>query len=105
MPMKNPPHVGGVIRREVIEPLGLTVTEASRALGVGRQALSSLLNEKAALTSDMALRVEKAFGPKMEHLMRMQLAYDLAQARKEERTIGVKHYRVKKGAKHPALSR
>ncbi len=70
MAMKNPPHVGGVIRREVIEPLGLTVTKAAKALGVGRQALSSLLNEKAALTSDMALRVEKAFGPRMEHLMR-----------------------------------
>jgi addiction module HigA family antidote len=78
MPMKNPPHVGGLIRREVIEPIGLTVTEAAKALRVGRQALSSLLNESASLTSDMALRVEKAFGPKMEHLMRMQLAYDLA---------------------------
>jgi addiction module HigA family antidote len=65
---------GGVIRRQVIEPLGLTVTEAAKALGVGRQALSSLLNEKAALTSDMALRLEKAFGPKIGHLMRMQLA-------------------------------
>jgi addiction module HigA family antidote len=104
MAMKNPPHVGGVIRRQVIEPLGLTVTEAAKALGVGRQALSSLLNEKAALTSDMALRVEKAFGPKMDHLMRMQLAYDLAQARKEERTIGVKRYAVKKGTEHPGLS-
>jgi len=90
--MKNPPHVGGLIRREVIEPLGLTVTEAAKALGVGRQALSSLLNEKAALTSDMALRVEKAFGPKMEHLMRMQLAYDLAQARNQESKIKVKRY-------------
>ncbi len=105
MAMKNPQHVGGVIRREVIEPLGLTVTEAAKALGVGRQALSSLLNEKAALTSDMALRVEKAFGPKMDHLMRMQLAYDLAQARKEERTIRVKRYVVKKGAARPALTR
>lgn len=104
MAMKNPPHVGGVIRRQVIEPLGLTVTEAAKALGVGRQALSSLLNEKAALTSDMALRVEKAFGPKMDHLMRMQLAYDLAQARKEERTIGVKRYAVKKGTENPGLS-
>lgn len=92
MPMKHPPHVGGVIRREVIEPLGLTVTEAAKALGVGRQALSTLLNEKAALTSDMALRVEKAFGPKMEHLMRMQLAYDLAQARERESKIKVKRY-------------
>src|SRR5271169_601386 len=92
MPMKNPPHVGGLIRREVIEPLELTVTEAAKALHVGRQALSSLLNEKAALTSEMALRIEKAFGPKMEHLMRMQLAYDLAHARKEERSIAVKRY-------------
>jgi antitoxin HigA-1 len=101
MAMKKPPHVGGVIRRQVIEPLGLTVTEAAKALGVGRQALSSLLNERAALTSDMALRIEKAFGPKMDHLMRMQLAYDLAQARKEERTIGVKRYVVKKGMEYP----
>jgi antitoxin HigA-1 len=92
MPMKNPPHVGGLIRREVIEPLGLTVSKAAKALGVGRQSLSSLLNEKAALTSDMALRVEKAFGPKMEHLMRMQLAYDLAQARNQESKIKVKRY-------------
>jgi len=105
MAMKNPPHVGGVIRRQVIEPLGLTVTEAAKALGIGRQALSSLLNEKAALTSDMALRIEKAFGPKMDHLMRMQLAYDLAQARKEERTIRVKRYVVKKETEHPGLSR
>ena len=92
MSMKNPPHVGGLIRRQVIEPLGLTVSKAAKALGVGRQALSSLLNEKATLTSDMALRVEKAFGPKMEHLMRMQLAYDLAQARNQESKIKVKRY-------------
>ena len=96
MAMKNPPHVGGLIRREVIEPLGLTVTEAAKVLGVGRQALSSLLNEKAALTSEMGLRVEKAFGPKMEHLMRMQLAFDLAQARESEREIRVKRYVAKR---------
>jgi len=92
MPMKKPSHVGGLIRREVIKPLGLIATEAAKALAVGRQALSSLLNEKAALTSDMALRVEKAFGPKMEHLMRMQLAFDLAQARHHESKIKVKRY-------------
>ena len=92
MPMKNPLHVGGLIRREVIEPLGLTVTEAAKVLGVGRQALSSLLNGKAALTTEMGLRVEKAFGPRMEHLMRMQLAFDLAQARKAERGVAVKRY-------------
>ena len=92
MPMKNPPHVGGLIRRQVIDPLGLTVTAAARALKVGRPALSALLNERVALTSEMALRIEKAFGPTMEHLMRMQLAYDLAQARKEENSIAVKRY-------------
>jgi addiction module HigA family antidote len=96
MAMKSPPHVGGLVRREVIEPLGLTVTEAAKALGVGRQALSSLLNGKTALTSEMGLRVEKAFGPKMEHLMRMQLAFDLAQARKAEREVRVKRYVAKR---------
>jgi antitoxin HigA-1 len=96
MAMKNPPHVGGLIRRQVIEPLGLTVTEAAKVLGVGRQALSSLLNEKAALTSEMGLRVEKAFGPKMEHLMRMQLAFDLAEARKTEHGVRVNRYVAKR---------
>ncbi len=94
--MKSPPHVGGLIRRQVIEPLGLTITEAAKALGVGRQALSSLLNGKTALTSNMGLRVEKAFGPKMEHLMRMQLAFDLAQARKAEHRLHVKRYGAKR---------
>lgn len=89
MAMKNPPHVGGLIRRQVIEPFGLSVTEAANVLGVGRQALSSLLNGKTALTTQMGLRVEKAFGPKMEHLMRMQLAFDLAQVRKAARGVRV----------------
>ena len=96
MAMKNPPHVGGLIRREVIEPLGLTVTQAAKVLGVGRQALSSLLNGKAALTTEMGLRVEKAFGPKMEHLMRMQLAFDLSEAREMENAVRVKRYVAKK---------
>jgi addiction module HigA family antidote len=96
MAMKNPPHVGGLIRRQVIDPLGLSVTEAAKVLGVGRQALSSLLNGKTALTTKMGLRVEKAFGPKMEHLMRMQLAFDLAQARKAERGVRVERYVAKR---------
>lgn len=90
MPMKTPPHLGGFIRREIVEPLGLSVTEAASALGVTRQALSNLLNERTALSADMALRIEKAFGPKMDHLMRMQLAFDLAAARSRERKIKVK---------------
>jgi len=96
MAMKNPPHVGGLIRRQVIDPLGLTITESAKVLRVGRQALSSLLNGKTALTTKMGLRVEKAFGPKMEHLMRMQLAFDLAQARKGEREVRVERYVAKR---------
>jgi addiction module HigA family antidote len=88
--MKTPPHLGGFIRREIVEPLGLSVTEAASALGVTRQALSNLLSERTALSAAMALRIEKAFGPKMDHLMRMQLAFDLAAARSRERNIKVK---------------
>jgi antitoxin HigA-1 len=92
MPMKAPPHLGGFIRREIIDPLDLSVTEAATVLGVTRQALSNLLNERVALTTDMALRIEKAFGPEMDHLMRMQLAFDLAEARSREQTIKVKKF-------------
>ena len=92
MTMKNPSHPGVVIRREVIEPLGLSVTAAARALGVTRPALSNLLNGRASLSSDMAIRIEKAFGPRMEHLMRMQLAYDLARARASADRIDIQRY-------------
>jgi addiction module HigA family antidote len=94
--MKSPCHPGEIIREEVLRPLGLTVTEAAKVLGVSRPTLSNLLNENAALTTDMALRIEKAFGPRMDHLMRIQLAYDLAQARKREGTIKLKRYRRRK---------
>jgi len=89
MPMKNPPHPGDFIRTEIVEPAGLTVTAAAAALHVSRPALSSLLNGKAALSGDMALRMEKAFGVKMETLMRMQSAYEIAQTRKREKSIKV----------------
>src|SRR6202050_933254 len=89
MPMKNPPHPGDFIRTEIIEPAGLTVTAAAAALKVSRPALSSLLNGNAALSGDMALRIEKAFGVRMETLMRMQSAYEIAQARKRENLIHV----------------
>ena len=72
MAMKNPPHPGDFIRTEIIEPAGLCVTAAAAALHVSRPALSSLLNGKAALSDNMALRIEKAFGVKMDTLMRMQ---------------------------------
>lgn len=92
MSMKNPPHPGGVIRRQVIEPLGLSVTEAAGILGVTRQAVSLLLNERTDLSSEMALRIEKAFGPRMDHMMRMQLAFDLARQRQRQGRIRVKRY-------------
>jgi antitoxin HigA-1 len=88
--MKTPPHIGGFVRRQVIEPLGLTVTGAAEALGVTRQALNNLLNEKASLTAEMAIRIEKAFGTKADHLMRMQLAHDMALARRRQGTIKVR---------------
>ena len=89
MPMKNPPHPGDFIRTEIVEPAGLSVTAAAAALGVSRPALSSLLNGKAGLSGDMALRIEKAFGVKMDTLMRMQAAYEIAQTRKRAKEIRV----------------
>jgi antitoxin HigA-1 len=94
MPMKNPPHPGDFIRTELIEPTGLTVTAAAKVLQVSRPTLSSLLNAKADLSGDMALRIEKAFGLKMDTLMRMQNAYDIAQARKREDKIHVRRYKA-----------
>jgi antitoxin HigA-1 len=91
--MKNPPHVGGFVRHEVLEPLGLNVTRAAKALGVTRPALSGLLNEHVALSPEMALRIEKAFGVSMDLLMRMQNSYDIAKARKAEKTIKVQKFR------------
>jgi|SRR5208282_3784471 len=90
MPMKNPPHPGDFIRTSIIEPAGLTVTAAAAALQVSRPALSSLLNGKADLSGDMALRLEKAFGVKMDTLMRMQSAYDIAKTRKREKQIRIR---------------
>ena len=89
MPMKNPPHPGDFIRTEIIAPAGLSVTAAAAALGVSRPALSSLLNGKAGLSGDMALRIEKAFGVRMDTLMRMQSSFDIAQTRKREKAIHV----------------
>jgi len=90
MPMKNPPHPGDFIRTEIIVPAGLSVTAAAKALRVSRPALSSLLNRKADLSGDMALRIEKAFGVRMDTLMRMQAAYDIAQTRRREKHIHVR---------------
>jgi addiction module HigA family antidote len=93
--MKNPPHPGEFVRMEIVEPAGLSVTDAAKALQVSRPALSSLLNGRAGLSGEMALRIEKAFGVKMDTLMRMQASYDIAQTRKREREVRVQRF-------HPA---
>ena len=87
----KPVHPGGFIRRSVL-PEDLTVTAAAEVLGVGRPALSNLLNEKASLSPEMALRVEKAFGVKMDTLLRMQVRYDAFQVRQRETDIHVERY-------------
>jgi antitoxin HigA-1 len=92
MPMKAPPHPGDLIRTEIMEALGLTVSKAAELLKVRRATLSDLLHGKAALTPEMALRIEKVFGPDMGHLLRMQLAYDVADARQHSRDLDVKRY-------------
>ena len=98
MPMHNPPHPGEVIKTEIVEAHGLSVTAAAAALRVTRPALSALLNCRASLSPEMALRIEKAFGPRMETLMGMQNAYDVFQARQREKEIKVRPY-------HPATTR
>lgn len=91
--MKSPAHPGQIVRDAVLEPLGLSVTAAAAALGVARPSLSNMLNAKAALSPEMAIRIEKAFGPKADHLLRAQLAHDLAQARRRADEIKVERYR------------
>ena len=89
MKMKNPPHPGRIVRQECIEPLGLTVTEAARALGVTRQALNNVVNFKAGISPEMAIRLSKAFGSSPEVWLGMQMAYDLAQLEKKAGRIKV----------------
>ena len=96
--MARPAHPGQFIRMEVIEPLDLSVTKAAKVLGVTRPALSALLNGHAALSPDMALRIEKAFGPKMDTLLRMQLAHELAAVRARDAEIRVERFGGKRRA-------
>ncbi len=90
MPMKNPPHPGRSIRAACLEPLGLSVTDGAMALGVTRQALNNVINGRSGVSPQMAIRLSKAFGSTPETWLRMQLAYDLAQARKGENKIRVR---------------
>jgi addiction module HigA family antidote len=92
--MQNPPHPGGIVRRQCLEPLGLSVTEAAAGLGVTRQALSDLLNGKAGISVEMAIRLSKAFGSSAETWLGLQSAFDLAQARQRAREIKVRSFKA-----------
>lgn len=81
MPMKNPPHPGGVVLRQCIEPLDLSITDAAAALGVTRTTLSELVNGKRGISPEMAVRLEKVFGGSAESWLVQQAQYDLAQVR------------------------
>lgn len=89
MRMKKPPHPGRIVRQECIEPLGLTVKEAAVRLGVTRQTLNNVVNERAAISPEMAIRLSKAFGSSPEVWLGMQMEYDLAQAEKNAGKIKV----------------
>ena len=94
MAMRNPPHPGGIVRRQCLEPLGLSVTAAAKGLGITRQALSELVNEKAGISVDMAIRLSKAFGSSPETWLGLQMAYDLWQARRRFDEIEVETFKA-----------
>ena len=92
MPMHNPPHPGEIVRHECLVPLGLTVTRAAQGLGVTRQALSDLVNGKAGVSVEMAIRLSKAFGSTPRTWLGMQTAYDLWHARERAEHIEVERF-------------
>jgi len=94
MSMRDPVHPGRIVRHDCLDPLGLSVTEGARVLGVTRQALSNIVNGKSGISPEMAIRLSKAFGSTPETWLRMQLAFDLAAARKNESKIKVRRQYV-----------
>ncbi len=92
MPMKNPVHPGRIVRQDCLEPLGLSVTKAAKVLGVSRQTLNNVVNEKAGISPEMAIRISKAFGGTAETWLQMQIKYDLAEVRKYESEICVQRF-------------
>ena len=98
MAMHNPPHPGGIVRRQCLEALSLTVTRAAQGLGVTRQALSDLVDERAGISVEMAIRLSKAFGSSPETWLGLQMAHDLWQARARAAEIQVEKFDVAWGA-------
>ena len=94
MAMHKPPHPGGIVRRQCLDTLDLSVTEAAKGLGVTRQALSDLINGKAGISIDMAIRLLKAFGSNPETWLGLQMAYDLWRARERIRSLKVRHFKA-----------
>ncbi len=92
MPMKEPPQPGLSVRYDCLEPLSLTITEGAKVLGVSRQALNSVVNGKAGISPEMAIRLDKAFGGAADAWLALQTAYDLARARETSGKIAVKRY-------------
>jgi addiction module HigA family antidote len=90
--MKNPPHPGRIVRDECLRPLGLSVTAGAKVLRVSRQALNNLVNERAGISPEMAIRLAKAFGSTAQTWLRMQSNYDLARALRSESKIRVRRY-------------
>ena len=95
MPMLNPPHPGESVRYDCLEPVGLSITAGAQVLGVSRQALNNLVNGRSAISPEMAIRLDKAFGGGAEVWLRMQANYDLAQAMKHAKEIKVERYEPK----------
>jgi len=94
MPMKNPAHPGRIVKSACLEPLGLSVTDGAKVLDVTRQTLTKIVNGKSGISPEMAIRLSKAFGSTPETWLRMQVSYDLAQARKDESKIKVRRQHV-----------
>ena len=94
MAMHNPPHPGGIVRRQCLQPLGLSVTRAAEGLGVTRQALSDLVNERRGISTEMAIRLSKAFGSTPETWLGMQMAYDLWQARERADQLEIEMFEI-----------
>ncbi len=92
MAMKYPVHPGRIVKHDCMEPLGLNVTEAAKVLGVSRVSLSRVINGKASISPEMAIRVSKAFGSTPEHWLRMQLAYDVSRMKDTVDKIQVERY-------------
>ena len=92
MAMKNPPHPGLSVKYDCLEPLGLTVTKGAEVLGVSRQTLNDLVHGRRGISPEMAIRIDMAFGGGADTWLRLQTAYDLAQAQGKAKRINVKRY-------------